>query len=89
MPERDRILSFAYADPAAAHQAHIGAVLDARAGDADALREAADDLDRLWRLDAVNGARDSIGGAEYGRLSPAPRLRSMADKIDPPMSDPA
>ena len=51
-------------------------------GDAAALRKAAVDLDRLWRLDAAHGARDSLGGVEYQRLSHAPRLRSMADKID-------
>jgi hypothetical protein len=55
-------------------------------GDAAVLRAAADDLDRLWRLDEVSGARDSIGGVEYGRLSRAPRLRSVADKIDRPVT---
>ena len=79
---------FASADPAAAHSAHIAAVLDARAGDADALRAAADDLDRIWRADEARGLCDLLGGVEYHRLSRAPRLRALADKIDPPMSDP-
>lgn len=48
------------------------------------LREAADELDRVWTADAARGQRDSIGGAEYARVSQAPRLRALADKIDPP-----
>jgi hypothetical protein len=76
--------SFANADPAAAHQAHLAAVLDARAEDATTLDVAADELDALWVLDEARGARDGLGGCEYQRLSLAPRLRSMAAKINPP-----
>jgi hypothetical protein len=75
--------SFAYYDAAEAHAAHIAAMLKDRDGDADALREAARQLDVLWDMEAVSGWRDSHGSAEYQRLSTAPRLRDLADLIDP------
>jgi hypothetical protein len=48
------------------------------------LRAAADELDDLWKFDAARGLRDGHGGEEYRRVSMAPRLRAMADEIDPP-----
>jgi hypothetical protein len=53
-----------------------------RNGQADVLRQAADELDGQWRADAERGLRDSFGGCEYQGESIAPRLRNMADKID-------
>jgi len=55
--------------------------------DAATLREAAADLDATWMAAAELGLRDSIGGAEYARVSTAPRLRQMADKLDPPLGE--
>jgi hypothetical protein len=52
--------------------------------DADVLRSAAHNLNTLWSIEAGRGLCDSLGGAEYQRVSLAPRLRAMADKIDPP-----
>jgi hypothetical protein len=49
--------------------------------DADALERTADTLDRLWEFDAARGARDSLGSAEYVRVSDAPRLRDMAERF--------
>ena len=50
------------------------------AGDVDTLDAAADALDALWNLDAARGLVDGLGGAEYERVSLAPRLRSIAER---------
>jgi hypothetical protein len=48
--------------------------------EAEALQSAADQLDALWNLDAERGLRDSPGGSEYQRLSPANTIRRMLDE---------
>jgi len=46
------------------------------------LLEAIDALDALWDLDAERGLRDCRDGAEYARVSAAPRLRAMLNAAD-------
>lgn len=68
----------------------IGALLDEgsirkRFSDADteAIREAAAASDALWSLDEARGMADGLGGMEYMRRSPAPRLRRILGESTP------
>lgn len=46
------------------------------------LLAAATELDAAWTFDEARGKVDGIGGAEYERLSPAPKLRSLAEGLE-------
>lgn len=45
-----------------------------------ALREAADQLDRVWDFDESRGYVDQRPGVEYDRRSVAPILRRIAER---------
>lgn len=77
-----------HTDPADSHAAHIAAVLDARAGDAEILRRAASDLKVLWEaLDRVTVHDALWDQAQETDAIVRARLRDMADKIDPKGGD--
>ena len=46
-----------------------------------AVGQAVEILDHLWEWDAARGLRDSRGGAEYKRMSPAPTLNGLYRKL--------
>ena len=55
--------------------------------EAATLRDAAYKLNTLWQIEAGRGLCDSLDSAEYQRVALAPRLRAMADQLDPPLRE--
>jgi hypothetical protein len=52
-----------------------------RSDEIGALDEAIATLDAVWDFDAARGAADGLGGAEYRRRSPVPRLRELRARL--------